>query len=250
MNTSKDTVTSYITRKCAAIVSLVFRMKIPPKKRIQSVNRHLVEVVKSDVENNEISIGLYQDVSSFGKGNEKVRLLRHIIKKYRLRMLKQKLDKTKKKLETTEDDNLMLRDRNSLLKYQQTMLEDSWTRARFQCTDIRFEMGQALQAERGENASLVTEIRRLRQELVGFKTGAVLQAERDEKAILVTENSRLEKELEAVKRELDKKLDEDPSLICCLTLQRFEHPVYASDGNTYEKAALEQWITAEVGLRP
>jgi len=199
--------------------------------------------VKSDVENNEISIGLYQDVSSFGKGNENVRLLRHIIKKYRLQMLKQKLDKTKQKLEKTEDDNLMLRDRNSLLKYQQTMLEDSWTRARFQCIDIRFEMGQALQAERGENASLVTEIRRLRQELVGFKTGAVLQAERDEKAILVTENSRLEQELEAAKRELDKKLDEDPSLICCLTLQRFEHPVYASDGNTYEKAALEQWIS-------
>jgi len=182
--------------------------------------------------------------------NENVRLPRLIIKKYRLRMLnqklektKQKLEKTKQKLEKTEDDNLMLRDRNSLLKYQQTLLEDSWTRARFQCTDIRFEMGQALQAERGENASLVTEIRRLRQELVGFKTGAVLQAERDENATLVTDDSRLKQELEAVKRELDKKLHENPGLMCCLTLQCFQNPVYASDGNTYEKAALEQWIT-------
>ncbi len=84
MNTSKKEVISYITGKCAAIVSLVFKMKIPPGKRIQSVNHQLVEVVKSDVKNNEISIGLYQDVHSFRKRNENVKLLRHIINKYRV----------------------------------------------------------------------------------------------------------------------------------------------------------------------
>ena len=175
--------------------------------------------------------------------NENVRLLRLIIKKYRLRMLNQKLEKTKQKLEKTEDDNLVLRDRNSLLKYKQMMLEDRWNRACFECVDIQFEMGQGIQSERGENASLVTEIRRLRQELVGFKTGAVLQAEHDENATLVTDDSRLKQELEGVKRELDKKLHENPGLMCCLTLQCFQNPVYVSDGNTYEKAALEQWIT-------
>jgi hypothetical protein len=119
MSTDKEKVIPYITGKCAAIVRLVFRMKIPPEKRIQSVNRHLVEVAESDVDNNEISIGLYEDVSSFIKGNEN-KLLRHIINKYRLQMLKQNLDKTKRKLEKTEDDNLMLRNRNSLLEHQKS----------------------------------------------------------------------------------------------------------------------------------
>jgi hypothetical protein len=239
MSTDKEKVIPYITGKCAAIVRLVFRMKIPPGKRIQSVNRHLVEVAESDVDNNEISIGLYEDVSSFIKGNEN-KLLRHIINKYRLQMLKQNLDKTKRKLEKTEDDNLMLRNRNSLLEHQKTRLEDRWTRAHFKCMDMRGEFRLALQVERGKNASLGAKIKKLGRELHGFKEG-VLQEERDANARLVAENIRLKKALEAANMNLD---EDHPGLTCCITLKRFKHPVYASDGHTYEKDSLEKWIGA------
>jgi hypothetical protein len=237
-------------------------MKIPPEKRIQSVNRHLVEVAESDVENNEISIGLYEDVSSFRKGNENVKLLRHIINeyrvrmlkqkldktkhkyeiaeydnlmlrinKYRVRMIKQKLDKTKQKLEIAEDDKLMLRDWNSLLEIEQSELEQGVNRVRFQCLDMR-----------AENALLVAEKKVLLQKHDVFKR-IVLQEERDANALLVAENIGLKKALEAANRNLDKKLAEDPNLMCCLTLAPFKHPVYASDGNTYEKVPLQQWIS-------
>jgi hypothetical protein len=237
---NREDVISYIGEKCESIVRLVFRMKITPEKRIRSVNRHLVEVAKSDVENNEISIGLYEDVSSFIKGNEN-KLLGHIINEYRLQMLKQNLDKTKRKLEKTEGDNLMLRNRNSLLEHKKTRLEDRWTRAHFKCMDMRGEFRLALQVERGKNASLGAKFRVLRQELLAFKR-SVLQKERDANALLETENIRLKKALEAAKMNLDEKLDQHPGLTCPITLLRFKEAVYASDEHTYEKAALDNWI--------
>ena len=65
---NREDVISYITEKCESIVGLVLKMKVPLEKRIPSVKCHLQEVAKSDVENNEISISLYQDFSGFGKG--------------------------------------------------------------------------------------------------------------------------------------------------------------------------------------
>jgi len=41
---------------------------------------------------------------------------------------------------------------------------------------------------------------------------------------------------------LDEKLEDHPGLTCPITLKRFKHPVYASDGHTYEKDYLEKWI--------
>ena len=229
---NREDVISYITEKCESIVGLVLKMKIPLEKRIPSVKCHLQEVAKSDVENNEISIGLYEDVSSFIKGNEN-KLLRHIINKhprYRVLKLKQKLEMTKRKLEKTEYDNNTLGESNRVLERQKTKLQERWTRAHF----LRMDM-------LAENASLRARQKVLAQELCVLKEG-VLQEQLDANACLAAENIRLEKALAAANMNLDKKLDDHPALTCCISLMRFEHPVYASDGHTYEKASLENWI--------
>lgn len=223
MKTGKRWVTSYIRKRCASIVPIVFKMKIKPKKRIQSVKRHLEEVAESDVENKEISTGQYQDVLSFIEDNEKFdenKILRHIINKYHLQMLKQNLDKTKRKLRKTADDNLKLGERNGVLQRQRTKLEDRWTKAHFRYMDMR-----------AENASLSAKIKELGQELHAFKQG-VLQEERDANAVLVAENIGLKKALEAANR----------NLACPITLAPFQNPVYCSDGYTYEEEAINDWI--------
>lgn len=232
---NREDVISYITEKCESIVRLVLKMKIPFKERIPSVKCHLAEVAKSDVENNEISIGLYKDVSSFIKGNEN-KLLRHIINEhpvYRVLKLKQKLEMTKQKLENTEDDNSTLRESNRVLERQKTKLQERWTRAHFRRMDML-----------AENASLRARQKVLAQEVqeVRVFNEGVLQEQRDANACLAAENIRLEKALAAANMNLDKKLDDHPALTCCISLMRFEHPVYASDGHTYEKASLENWI--------
>ena len=233
---NREDVISYIGEKCESIVRLVFRMKITREKRIRSVNRHLVEVAKSDVDNNEISIGLYQDVSSFIKGNEN-KLLQHIIDKYRLLMLEQKLDKTKRKLEKTEHDNRTLGERNVVLKRQKTKLEGRWIGAHSKCM-----------AMRAENASLGARQKVLAQELRVFNEG-VLQEQRDANACLAAENIGLEKALAAANVNLDKKLDQNPGLTCPVTMELFKNAVYCSDEHTYERDAITKWLR-EKGTSP
>jgi hypothetical protein len=236
---NREDVISYIKGKCESIVHLVLKMKIPLEELIPSVKRHLEEVAKSDEENTEISIGLYKDVSSFIKGKEN-KLLRHIINKhprYRVLELKQKLETTKRKLETTkrklektEDDNRTLGESNRVLKRQKTKLEDRWTRAHFMRMDML-----------AENASLGARQKVLAQELRVFKEG-VLQEQRDANARLAAENIGLKKALEAAKTNRHEILEDHPGLTCPITLNRFKEAVYASDGHTYEKDALDQWI--------
>ena len=233
---NREDVISYIKGKCESIVRLVLKMKIPLEELIPSVKSHLEEVAQSDVENNEISTGLYKDVSSFIEDNEN-KLLQHIIDKYRLPMLEQKLDKTKRKLEKTEDDNRTLGERNVVLKRQKTKLEGRWIGAHSKCMDMR-----------GENASLSAKNKELMQELRVFKEG-VLQEQRDANARLAAENIGLEKALAAANMNLDKKLDQNPGLTCPITLQLFKNAVYCSDGSTYERDDIGQWLQ-EYGTSP
>jgi DNA repair exonuclease SbcCD ATPase subunit len=196
------------------------------------VRRHLEEVATSDVENNEISIGLYKDVSSFIKGNEN-KLLRHIINEhpvYRVLKLKQKLEMTKQKLEKTEDDNSTLGERNRVLERQKTKLQERWTRAHFMRMDML-----------AQNASLRARQKVLAQELCVLKEG-VLQEQRDENACLAAENIGLKKARAAANMNLDEKPDQNPGLTCPLTLELFKNAVYCSDEHTYERAAITKWL--------
>jgi hypothetical protein len=54
---------------------------------------------------------------------------------------------------------------------------------------------------------------------------------------------------EHVKREVDKQINANPYFICPITHVPFVHPVIASDGITYEKDAIQQWIQ-ERGTSP
>jgi hypothetical protein len=239
---NREDVISYIKGKCESIVRLVLKMKIPLKKLIPSVKRHLEEVAKSDVENNEISTGLYQDVSSFIEGNEN-KLLRHIINEHpryrvlkleqKLETTKRKLETTKRKLETTEDDKITLGESNRVLKCQKTKLEDRWTRAHFKCADMRAE-NASLRARQKVLAQEVQEVR-------VFKEG-VLQEQRDANTRLAAENIGLEKALAAAKMNLDKKLDQNPGLTCPVTMELFKNAVYCSDEHTYERDAITKWL--------
>lgn len=236
---NREDVISYIKEKCKSILCIVLKMKNPLGELIPSVKSHLQEVAESDVKNNEISIGLYQDVSSFIKGNEN-KLLRHIINehpRYRVLKLKQKLETTKLKLEQTEDDNRTLGESNRVLRCQRKKLEKRWIMAHDNYLSMR-----------DENASLGAKKKVLAQELRVFKEG-VLQEQRDANARLAAENIGLEKALAAANMNLDKQLDPNPGLTCPITMQLFKNAVYCSDERTYESDDISQWLQ-EYGTSP
>ena len=213
------------------------------------LKRWLNRQVDSEVLNDEITLGMLADVCRFMRSKESTELLRHILKKNRCVMLKQHLKKI-------EDYNLMLKARVEEQKQELKKAEDDKLVLVAQSEKCSKELLH-VQDRNGELWSELEEMKKSKSMLVNrvqaYGEGFPLNEVPDERLESIGMMIGVAEERwkrEHVKREVDKKLSANPHFLCPITTEILVCPVVGSDGHTYERYALENWINLYRGKSP
>lgn len=215
--------------------------------QIEYLARCLDRKVDSEVLNDKITLGMLADVCRFMKSKESTELLRHILRKKRCVMLKQhfvedynlmlkaRVEEQKQELKKAEEDKLNLR--REAQKYFDE-LKDLTDHNRDLWRELdKMEKLKGIYMNRveayGEGFPL-NKVPAERLGYIGMMIGVAMERWKQEH----------------VKREVDKKLNANPHFLCPITQDILGDPVVASDGHTYERHALGNWINLHGGKSP
>jgi hypothetical protein len=238
MSTNKTEVVRLIARLCRGIVPNFSAMNLSLCQQIKHVKSCLEHRVYED---DEILLGLLVKFKTFLKSKDSDRLLRHILKKYRSAELKQQLKKA-------EDENLMLLERNASLMKDLSKEQLDMQYWRTQTFDARGRIAEFV--EENTNVQRLVEAKdtyakNLVRLLEAYGEGLKLADVSDDRLKWIgikLDFGALRWKREHLERQVRQTLGENPTFVCTITQMPFINPVMASDGNTYEKDALVEWI--------
>ena len=217
--------------------------------QIDYLARCLDRKVDSEVLNDKITLGMLADVCRFMRSKESTELLRHILRKNRCVMLKQHFEKV-------EDYNLMLKARVEEQKQELKKAEEDKLNLQREAQKYFDKLKDLNDHNRDlwrelDKMEKLKEIYMTRVEAYGegFPLNKV-PAERLGYIGMMIGVAMERWKQEHVKREVDKKLSANPHLLCPITTEIFVDPVVGSDGHTYERHALGNWINLYGGKSP
>ena len=217
--------------------------------QIEYLARCLDRKVDSEVLNDKITLGMLADKCRFMRSKESTELLRHILTKNRCVMLKQhfqkvedynlmlkaRVEEQKQELKKAEEDKLNLQ--REAQKYFDELKDlndhnrDLWREL------IKMEKSESYSRGRVEAYGETLVLKELpdgRLEGIGMMIGVAMERWKREH----------------VNREVDKKMSANPHFLCPITQDILGDPVVASDGHTYERHALGNWINLHGGKSP
>ena len=212
--------------------------------------KHLKQCLENRFhEDCEISLDQCVDFLRFAKSEASDRLLRHILKNHCSAM-------RKKQLKKIEDYNLMLKARVEEQKQELKKAEDDKLVLVAQSEKCSKELLH-VQDRNGELWSTLEEMEKSKSimgnRVKAYGEGFPLNQVTDERLESIGMMIGVAEERwkrEHVKREVDKKLSANPHFLCPITTEILVCPVVGSDGHTYERYALENWINLYRGKSP
>jgi len=216
--------------------------------QIDYLKRCVDRKVDSEVLKDKITLGMLADTCRFRRSKEYTELLWHILRKNRCAMLKQHFKKVeddnlmlKQELKKAEDDNLMLKqelkkaeDKNIVLvarsgEYSRKLLQVQERNGEL-CGELN-NMGNlhGIYVKKVEAYGEGVQLNKVTDEsleCIGMKIGKAMGRWKEEH----------------VKRKVSQQLSANPDFTCPITQDILVDPVIASDGHTYERHALVNWI--------
>lgn len=222
MTTATREVLGYIKRLCKKIVPGVFGMKVSRRGQWKRIKPRVGS------ENDDITV---VDLSL----RDRIKFLKHRLKQE----VRSEVNNSVITIDISEKITAFMRSEKSDA-YLRRILK-SYTRALLQQQFKKTELQQKEILLQEKDKLIFHLLRRLESYGEGVKLGELSDYKLQGVGMMIGFAAQRWKQ-EHTKREADEELDQMHECVCPITKACFVNPVIATDGHTYEKSALEEWI--------